>query len=52
MHAIVFDIDGTLVNSNDMDSKWDREAALSLGWNFVPVGAALAGIARYARSGA
>jgi phosphoglycolate phosphatase-like HAD superfamily hydrolase len=34
------------------DGKWDREAALSLGWRFMPVGAALGGITRFERSGA
>jgi beta-phosphoglucomutase-like phosphatase (HAD superfamily) len=29
------------------DGVWDREAALSLGWGFVPVGAALGGITRF-----
>jgi FMN phosphatase YigB (HAD superfamily) len=32
------------------DGKWDREAALSLGWRFVPVGAALGGITQFQRS--
>ena len=34
------------------DGTWDREAALSLGWRFVPVGAALGGITRFERHGA
>ena len=29
------------------DGEWDRDAALSLGWSFVPVGAALGGITRF-----
>jgi beta-phosphoglucomutase-like phosphatase (HAD superfamily) len=33
------------------DGEWDREAALSLGWRFVPIGAALGGITRFQRSG-
>jgi FMN phosphatase YigB (HAD superfamily) len=33
------------------DGEWDREAALSLGWRFVPVGAALGGITRFQRTG-
>jgi FMN phosphatase YigB (HAD superfamily) len=32
------------------DDVWDREAALSLGWEFVPVGAALGGITRFETS--
>jgi|SRR5882672_7685580 len=34
------------------DGIWDREAALSLGWSFVPVGTELAGITRFQTSGA
>src|SRR6267143_705934 len=34
------------------DGVWDREAALSLGWSFVPVGAELGGITRFEISGA
>ena len=34
------------------DGVWDREAALSLGWSFVPVGAELGGIARFDIKGA
>lgn len=33
------------------DGVWDREAALSLGWGFVPVGIELGGIARFETSG-
>jgi len=32
------------------DSEWDRKAALSLGWRFVPVGAALGGITRFEKT--
>jgi beta-phosphoglucomutase-like phosphatase (HAD superfamily) len=31
------------------DAKWDRDAALSLCWRFVPVGSALGGITRFER---
>jgi len=34
------------------DGEWDRDAALSLGWRFVPVGGALGGITRFETSGA
>jgi hypothetical protein len=34
------------------DGVWDREAALSLGWRFVPVGQELGGIARFETSDA
>jgi hypothetical protein len=34
------------------DGAWDREAALSLGWSFVPVGVELGGITRFETSGA
>ena len=34
------------------DGVWDREAALSLGWSFVPVGTELAGITEFQTSGA
>jgi len=34
------------------DGVWDREAALSLGWRFAPVGAELGGITRFEASGA
>jgi beta-phosphoglucomutase-like phosphatase (HAD superfamily) len=34
------------------DGVWDREAALSLGWGFVPVGVELGGITRFEASGA
>ena len=34
------------------DGAWDREAALSLGWNLVPVEVELGGITRFEASGA
>jgi FMN phosphatase YigB (HAD superfamily) len=34
------------------DGAWDREAALSLGWSFVPVGVELGGITRFETNGA
>jgi len=34
------------------DGVWDREAALGLGWGFVPVGVELGGIARFEARGA
>ncbi len=48
MHLIMFDIDGTLVNSTDStpfeskiyfgDARWDLEASKELGYRFILVG--------------
>ena len=38
MHLVIFDVDGTLVDSYVGDGEWDHRAAMAHGTRFVGVG--------------